>query len=206
MEGAPSPCRLCQFCAAESSAAATHCSACGKPLNLLLCANCGAVNNKNSTACHHCSGLLLTPADESLTDEAVPDDGPRPKSRSRSKAIGVTLAAALVVGLGCYAYSQLSNSFATRTPEQDRTRPQSHEPLPIASPSMNKGMEASSDGACAESTRALGLCPRKTSPSQKAVPRADKKSNAESADATPAPQCTSPNAALGLCVQSGQHD
>src|SRR5215218_9593118 len=99
MEDSGSAKSLCQFCGSEGAAAATFCSACGQQMNLVLCAGCGAVNNKIATACHHCNGPLPVQADESRTPEIVSGArfrfGSGPPDRRMVIALGLVVAVAL---------------------------------------------------------------------------------------------------------------
>ncbi len=49
----------CPFCEHENPAGAKFCNACGSPLHLTPCGDCGAVNNLADPQCWRCGGLLL---------------------------------------------------------------------------------------------------------------------------------------------------
>lgn len=51
----------CSFCQHANPPGAKFCNACGAPLYLLPCPQCGAVNDSTATVCHQCAGKLQQP-------------------------------------------------------------------------------------------------------------------------------------------------
>ncbi|MGH8680108.1 MAG: zinc ribbon domain-containing protein [Burkholderiales bacterium] len=49
----------CPFCEHQNPAGAKFCNACGSPLHLTPCGDCGAVNNLADPQCWRCGGVLL---------------------------------------------------------------------------------------------------------------------------------------------------
>ncbi len=68
----------CPFCERENPAGAKFCNACGSPLHLTPCGDCGAVNNLADPQCWRCGGLLLAldpppPVERVERELAVPE-------------------------------------------------------------------------------------------------------------------------------------
>ncbi len=74
----------CPFCNHPNPEGAKFCNACGSPLHLTPCGDCGAVNNLAETHCWRCGALLLlldpldalVPADRFEGELAVPERAP----------------------------------------------------------------------------------------------------------------------------------
>lgn len=74
----------CPFCNHPNPEGAKFCNACGSPLHLTPCGDCGAVNNLAETHCWRCGALLLpldpldalVPADRFERELAVPERAP----------------------------------------------------------------------------------------------------------------------------------
>src|SRR5262245_62042896 len=54
---------VCSFCQHSNPLNSKFCNACGAPLYVVACAQCGALNEVTASACHRCAGKLEGPAD-----------------------------------------------------------------------------------------------------------------------------------------------
>ena len=89
----------CLACQHESPATAKFCSECGGQLNLKLCKQCEAINERAWQRCHKCG------AEFAAQPTAHPSEARRVR---RSRAVVSVLAFGTMTGLGLYLYTEPS--------------------------------------------------------------------------------------------------
>ena len=102
----------CLFCDHDNPVAAKYCMECGSQLNLRLCKQCEAINDRTAQSCHNCGTAFAAQpvAEQSRTPErvaeAVPLSIPSPRKRpgKGSRAWRSLLSLVFALMLGGFAY------------------------------------------------------------------------------------------------------